>query len=72
MGNENSRAERTTRTEYRTEGGIFPVPVQICEDYFFPRLTGDLNGDGRVDLVMFVKEGTRYQLSPSLGEFTRP
>ncbi len=67
MGNEKSRAERITRTE----GGFFSQK-QICEDYYFPRLTGDLNGDGRADLVMFVKEGTRYQLSPALGEFTRP
>ena len=66
MGADKSRAERTEETI----GDFFNGYSRICHDYYFPRLTGDLDGDGRADLVMFVREGTRYQLAPSIGEFT--
>ena len=68
MGADKSRAERIEQTI--SKGGLFNAYSRICHDYYFPRLTGDLNGDGRADLVMFVREGTRYQLAPLIGEFT--
>ncbi len=64
MGNGNSLAEKLYVNE---ESGALQ-----CQQYYFPRLTGDLDGNGQADLVMFVKEGTRYQLAPSIGEFVRP
>ncbi len=67
MGADKSRAERIEETIGK--GGFFGAYSRICHDYYYPRFTGDLNGDGRADLVMFVRGGTRYQLAPLIGEF---
>jgi len=65
----NASLSKAERVQINVREGLFDIKT-ICHDYYYPRLTGDLNGDGRADLVIFVKEGTRYQLSPVIGGFT--
>lgn len=36
---------------------------------FFPRTLGDINGDGRADFIGFDKNGTVYQVAPSVTQF---
>ncbi len=40
-----------------------------CEFRYLPRTTGDVNGDGRADLVGFSRQGVIYQLAPVVGAF---
>ena len=44
-------------------GQIVVVEENSCTE-FFPRLTGDVDGDGRADLVGFDQNGVIYQSMP--------